>query len=104
MDRTENKTAYFDRFSLDLKMGDALDVSTPGQSADGVAADLASRRYIALQLDDIGATALSEELAEYGNWETGGGKTYRITHCDDNDNRQRIVWIAGGNIREEQNE
>jgi len=46
------------------------------------------------QLRKIGPDAIRAELAEYGAWDDA-------ELSDDAENRERIVWIAAGNIQEE---
>lgn len=87
--------AYFNHgFSIRLKRQDALDASGPGP-ADEAVAWLLDQPYIKQQLDQIGPRKIREELKEYGAWDDD-----ELT--DDDENRARIVWIAAGNIREEE--
>ena len=46
-------------------------------------------------LDDIGAEKIRDELREYGAWEDD-------ELADEKENRARLLWIAVGNIQEEQ--
>lgn len=85
--------AMFERFELDMTQEQAESVSHAGDCSDDVEV-LVDAPSIASQLDEIGPQAIRDELREYGAWDED-----ELT--DDDANRQRIVWIAGGNIREE---
>ena len=86
--------AMFERFELELTLKQAMSVSTPGQDAlENVEIVLQDSKVIA-QLNAIGPSSLRDELKEYGAWNDD-----ELT--DDESNRERIVWIAGCNIREE---
>jgi len=90
MDNTE--TAYFDRFYLKMTLDDALDCSHAGDCDCDVIAVM-GKPYIATQLDAIDPDSLRDELREYGAWSDD-------ELSDDSQNRERIVWIAGGAIFE----
>ena len=87
------KTAYFERFTLEIEKEDAELCSHPGPCDDDVAA-LLEMPYIQKQLDTIPAQKIREELAEYGAWDETELQNIK-------DNHSRIVWIAAGNIIEE---
>ena len=61
--------------------------------SDDVAA-LMTVPYVAKQLNAIDPNALVSELKEYGAWDDE-------QLSDHEENKSRILWIAGGNIREE---
>jgi hypothetical protein len=94
MSRRKYAYASFNRFEIRLKIDDALSVSHSGQCDDDVAA-LLRVDYVAKQLDKIDPAAIAAELREYGAWDDE-------QLADHDDNLARILWIAGGNIREEQ--
>ena len=86
--------ATFERFELELTKEQALLVSVGGQDAmPAVEVVLRDPKVIA-QLDAIGFADIHDELYEYGAWDED-----ELT--DDAANRERIIWIAGGNIRED---
>lgn len=87
------KTAYFNRFTIDLKQGDALDGSHPGPCDDDIAA-LLEVPYIRRQINKLNPEDVRAELNEYGAWDENELE-------DNNANRARILWIACGDIREE---
>ena len=88
--------AYFERFELNMTMKQALAVSERGDCTLEVE-KLERDPKIARQLNAIDPQKIREELAEYGAWDDDD-----LTN--DHENRLRILWIAGGNIREEQAE
>ncbi len=85
--------AYFNRFVIELTRADAESASHRGQ-CDGDVDALLRVDYVAKQLDSIAATDITAELKEYGAWNED-------ELSDELDNRQRILWIAAGNIKEE---
>lgn len=87
------RTAYFERFTLDMTRAQALGASHAG-ACDSDVAQLLEDPKISQQLDSIGAEAIRAELAEYGAWEDS-------ELASEADNRARIVWLAAGSIREE---
>lgn len=91
------ETASFDRFELNLTREDALAGSHIGSCDDDVAA-LTCKDYIRDQLDAIEQEKIIAELKETGAWSEDDGDFE-----DETDNRERIVWIACCNIREELN-
>jgi len=80
--------ALFNRFTLELTE----------EQADSVlfeACELLVRDFaVQHQLDTIGPDSIRDELREYGAWDES-------ELSDDEENRLRIVWMAGGNIQEE---
>ena len=85
--------SYFDRFVIDMTLDEASGASHQGRCDDDVK-DLVSTKKIARQLDKISTESLRAEWKEYGAWEAD-------ELADDTANRERIVWIAAGNIVEE---
>jgi hypothetical protein len=88
--------ASFDRFEIRIALDDAMYVSQPGCDASPYIDDLLryGDKEIGAQLDKIDPDKIRAELAEYGAWDAED-------LADDDENRARILWIAGGNIREE---
>jgi hypothetical protein len=86
--------AQFERFEIQMTLEEAEGASHPGPCDDDVSA-LLTMPHISAQLDTIGAHSIREELAEYGAWDDA-------ELADDEENRARIVWIAAGNITEEE--
>ena len=86
--------AYFNRFTIRMTLEQARGASHQGQCDDDVAALVEDKR-IARQLDKIPADDIRAELREYGAWDV-------VELAYDAENRQRIVWIAAGNIVEEE--
>lgn len=85
--------AHFNRFELQMTMAQAESASHPGQCDDDVSRLLAVPK-IRRQLDKIGPDKIRDELREYGAWDDA-------ELADDDANRERIVWIAAGDIVEE---
>jgi len=83
-------TAYFNRFTLDMPDEAVLDCSHQGQCDDDVAHWSSKIQRPA----DITAETLRAELKEYGAWDSDELN-------DDEQNWQRLIWIAAGNIKEE---
>lgn len=75
-----------------MTMEDALWASHQGQCDEAVAA-LTNKPSIAAQLDAIGADPIRDALAEYGAWD-------EEQLADDQTNRERAVWSAACDIRE----
>jgi hypothetical protein len=87
------RIATFDHFDIVMSRDDAHAAHHQGRCDDDVAA-LAAEKYIAAQLEVIGADAIRAELRRWGAWDDA-------ELADDEQNRQRIVWLAAGNITEE---
>ena len=86
----ETRTAFFDRFALELPAEAVEDMSGPGP-ADAAVAHWAPR---IARPSEITPAKLKAELKEFGAWDAD-------ELADDGENWQRILWIAAGNIREE---
>lgn len=85
--------ATFERFQLQMTLAQANGASHQGQCAEGVKA-LCSLPHIKRQLRKISDDDLASELKEYGAWDEEELQD-RVA------NEERIVWIAAGNIVEE---
>jgi len=86
--------ASFNRFELQMTMAEAKGASHQGQCDEDVAALLATSK-IRRQFAKIDPNAIRAELADYGAWDDE-------QLGDDAKNQLRILWIAAGNIVEEQ--
>ena len=87
------KTAYFNRFTLDLPDQAVGDCSHSGACDQDVA-------HWSTRIDrpaEITPEKLAAELREYGAWDV-----WEL--ADDSANWQRLIWIAAGNIQEEERE
>lgn len=86
-------TAYFNRFTIKMTLAQALSASHSG-SCDADVRELSNHlsRPRACTKE-----ALKKELEEYGAWEENELE-------NDAENWQRILWIAAGNIKEENHE
>ena len=84
-----NATAYFDHFSLDLPVEAIADCSHPGDCDDDVA-----HWHSSVDFSHITDSDLAAELREYGAWNDDQLQ-------DRDDNEQRLLWIAAGNLQEE---
>lgn len=86
------KLALFDRFQIYMTKKQAYSVSHSGECyLDTI--ELKNNPEIRKQLDKISDKDLSAELMETGGWE-------KDDLIDRHTNELRILWIAGGNIRE----
>ena len=84
------KTAYFNRFEIELPIEAVRDCSAAGSVDDSVA-------YWAPKIPrsgEITADMLRDELKECGAWDT-------VELLDSEANWRRIVWLAACNIKEE---
>lgn len=88
------RTAYFNRFSIDMTLEQAKSVSHSGDCEPDVL-ELMKDPEIQAQLEAISPEVLSEELRGYGAWE-------EKDRLDLQTNRERILWLAGGNIIDEE--
>ena len=88
------RMAMFERFTIELELEDALYCSQQG-ACDGYVSDALDEPYIAEQFEEIDKNDIRAELKEYGAWNKG-----ELTN--NMENRARILWIAAGNIREEE--
>jgi hypothetical protein len=86
-------TSSSGRIELEMTMEDALSASHQGQCDDDVLA-LSKVPRIAEQLARIDPELLRAELKEYGAWDSQ-------ELSDHDQNLQRILWLAAGDIREE---
>ncbi len=86
------KTAYFNRFCLSLPAKCVKECSASGACDEAVAAWTPKIDFRQVLEDDI-----RKELKEYGAWDS-------VELQDKQANRERIVWIAAGNIKEEEAE
>lgn len=86
-------TAHFNRFSLNLSAQCVADCSHQGPCDEDVEH---WAKYLPLP---AAATpeAIRAELKEYGAWSTE-------ELANDNANIRRLIWIAAGNIKDEQHE
>jgi len=85
--------ARFNHFSILMTSQDAHSASHQGKCDEDVQA-LLQRDYIKTQLAEIDSQDLIEELSEYGEW-----SAEELSSREDNE--QRIIWLAAGNIVEE---
>ena len=93
MRATKTATAYFNRFAIEMPLGAVEDCSHQGECDEDV--DYWATRIT--RPDEVTAEALRLELKEYGSWDAE-------ELSNDRDNWQRIIWLAAGNLREEQRE
>jgi hypothetical protein len=91
--KNNQQTAYFNRFSLDLPSEAVTDCSHQGACDDDVEHWAAKIQ----RPSDITPEALRSELKEYGAWDS-------TELSDDDANWKRLIWIAAGNIKEENNQ
>ena len=84
--------AYFERFVLELP-ADVVDACSHSGSVDDDVAYALLRDDVSTELDRIDPEDLRAELAEYGAWDDE-------ELSDHERNRARILWIAAGNIRD----
>lgn len=88
--QAENRTAYFDRFCLEMPQGAIEDCSHQGKCDEDVA-------YWAKEIErpaEITPEKLAAELKEYGAWDAE-------ELADDDQNWHRLIWIAAGNLKED---
>lgn len=82
-----NHTASFNRFEIELPDECVNDCSHQGQCDDDVA-------YWVPRITFPDAELIREELKEQGAWDTE-------ELADDEQNKNRILWIAAGNVKDE---
>lgn len=83
------KTAYFNRFIIEMPEQAVRDCSHQGACDEDVA-------YWADKLKiDVAPEAIRQELKEYGAWN-------EEELSNEQDNLERIIWIAAGDIQEEE--
>lgn len=85
--------ASFERFDLKMTMEQAQSISIPGQNAMCAVVELLQDFAIDFQFGNIEPQHIRDELVEYGAWDEE-----ELSSIEDN--KQRILWIAGGNICE----
>lgn len=86
--------AHFDRFTVHMTLKQAQSAAHPGQCDADVLA-LSKLPVIARQLRLLRPKDVSAELRGYGAWDAQ-------ELADHSQNLQRILWIAAGNITEDQ--
>ena len=84
------------RIELEIEYADADEGYHPGQCEHDVMA-LSKKPYIAEQLAKIDPMVLRNELKQYGAWD-------EEELSDHEENIQRILWLACGDIVEMENE
>jgi len=87
-------TSSSGRIELQMTMEQAESVSHSGECDDDVK-ELSRVPAIAEQLSKIESAVLSAELKEYGTWD-------EEERADHDQNLQRLLWIAGGEIAEQE--
>jgi hypothetical protein len=88
IDANETYFAGFNRFEITLPGQAVIDCSRSGPVDDAVA-------YWAPRIpNEVDPAAIRAELTEYGTWDD-------IELSDDAENWARLVWIAAGNISED---
>ena len=85
--------ATFERFSIQMTKREALTASHQGDCTEDVQ-QLVAMPKIRRQLDNLDPATIRAELAEYGAWDN-------LELSDDTANRERIIWLAACDIREE---
>jgi hypothetical protein len=85
-------TSSHGTIEIQMTMAQAQSASHQGQCDDDVQA-LSNNRKIRRQLERITPEVLRKELAEYGAWD-------EQELADHEQNIQRILWIAAGDIVE----
>lgn len=85
----ESHDVLFNRFTLTIPDDAMRDCSGQGRVDEAVKFWVTKVRWDGIDPDDI-----REELREYGAWDEEELE-------DDDENRERILWIAACNIREE---
>lgn len=86
--------ALFDRFTIQLTAAEAESASQPGKDAQEDVRFLLRQPKIARQFRKISDDDIRAELKEYGAWDAED-------LADAAANRERILWLAAGNITEE---
>ncbi len=84
--------AIFERFEIVMTLAQAESASHPGKCDDDVFS-LSRIPSIARKLASIPPDDIRAELGGYGAWSAA-------ELADDNANKQRILWLAAGNISE----
>ncbi len=86
--------ASFNYVEIGLTLEDAQSMSHQGRCDDDVA-DGSNIPYIAEQLAKLEPDRVRKELKEYGAWD-------EAELADHHQNIQRLLWLAAGNIAEEE--
>ena len=87
------RTAFFDRFSIEIPVEAIGDCSHQGACDEDVKFWQRMMARAEMDISEISDEDLSEELSEYGaDWDLS----------DRDDNEQRIIWIACCNLKEEE--
>ena len=87
------KTAFFNRFILELPSEAVLDCHHQGACDE----DVLFWSNKITRPDEITKEKLKSELKEYGAWDKDELE-------NDDDNWKRLIWIAAGNIQENEGE
>lgn len=85
--------AQFERFEIELTLEQAEVAAHPGDCTKDVEW-LGKVPAVASQLAALDPQAVRDELREYGAWDSA-------ELADDTANLQRILWIAAGQIHED---
>ncbi len=85
--------AQFNNFEIQMTLKQAQSASHSGRCDDDVNA-LLQLPEVKRQLVKISDAKLIAELSEYGAWD-------EIELSNRQDNEQRIIWLAAGNIAED---
>ena len=91
---TDLRYSSFNRFEIELTLEQAESGSHQGQCDEDVDA-LSREPAIAAQLSKLEPGAVRDELREYGAW--GDDEL-----ADHDQNLQRVLWLACGQITDEQ--
>ena len=92
----EHSYASFNHFELGMTREEAESCSHSGDCMADVV-ELMKKPHIKKQLDELDPDKLRKELKEYGAWDNEELK-------DNEANKKRILWLAAGNITEEDDE
>jgi hypothetical protein len=90
----DQKSAQFDKFEINMSNEQAESISQGGKDAMPAVKELLKDPTVRKQLDALSPDDIRSELKEYGAWDDD-------ELADDEANKQRILWIAGGNISED---
>ncbi len=99
----KTKTAYFERFTLELPERAVSECNHQGQCDEDVAYWAGANWQGVTRIPritrpaEITSEKLKAELKEYGAWDDEELN-------DDDANWKRIIWLAAGNIQEEERE
>lgn len=89
----ETKIASFNLFEIEIPEY-MIDGTPQSGNCDNAIAEWLEESFIQNQLISIGNEKISSELKEYGAWDDEELKDFE-------ENKMRIMWIAIGNIWEE---